>query len=246
MSTHRSFYFQNLLYSEFLDTQRTEDFQKYTDCILKFTKSQDKVLDTGCGTGIALQVLKYHGRQLYGVEVSTSSVERCFERHLNCQLYDGSKIPFEDDFFDLVGSYNVLEHTDDPKLFLNENLRALKKGGHLIVVCPNFLSVTNSYHHHTRGVVQKMRNFISIMQKLVTREAKFEKMETLERENFQPDDDACNVTNPLDVLKWAKNHHLELKYWSSQPIYKKGIISRLDCSFLRLFLGGLFMVFRKL
>lgn len=245
MKNHEKFYLQNTLYTKFLDTQSEQDFRKYTDYILHFTSRYDQVLDVGCGTGIALTILKKQNRKVFGVEVSTLSVKRCLERGLNCQVYNGRELPFEDSFFDLVGSYNVLEHVNNPLDFLDENLRVVRSGGFLMVVCPNFLSITNSYHPRTTGLIQKLRNLTVIIEKLLSKEVNFDKMESIVRENFQPDDDACNVTNPVDVLRWARARGLKLEHWSSQPVYKKGIVNLLDHSFLRLLLGSLFVVFRK-
>ena len=60
-------------------------------------------------------------------------------------VYDGYKLPFDNNSVDVVGSINVLEHTDDTESFLNEIFRVLKPDGIFVLVCPNFLSITNSY-----------------------------------------------------------------------------------------------------
>lgn len=43
-------------------------------------------------------------------------------------LGDGEKLPFKDDIFDYSISIHVIEHSDNPELFLNELTRVSKKG----------------------------------------------------------------------------------------------------------------------
>lgn len=242
---HEDFYKNNSKYSDFLELQDRNTFKKYVDVIEKFCSEDSNFLDVGCGTGIALSMFK--GKiNLYGVDISDTSIEKCKEKNINCVLYDGKNIPFNSSYFDLVGSYNVLEHVDNPVDFLNEQLRVLKSDGFLVVVCPNFLSISNSYHWHTRGFLQKVKNIIKIIEKTFYKKSNFEKMKTVINEsNYASDNDACNITNPSDILKWARNKNLELRYWSVSSIYRKGIVRYLDFSITRYFLGSSFFVFQK-
>jgi SAM-dependent methyltransferase len=216
------------------------------DFILKYLPKKGCFLDVGCGTGIALNMISKKNKNVYGIEISQTSVKVCKSKKLNCQQYDGETIPFKDSFFDVVGSFNVLEHTDNPVSFLNENLRVLKNKGYLFVVCPNFLSTTNNYHYHTKGITRKIKNAKEIVIKsLWSFSSAFSKMKTINRKDFHPDDDAVNATNPIDILKWSKLQNLETKYWSSQQIYKESFINKFDFSYNRLFLGACFFIFKK-
>ncbi len=243
---HRLFYLHNKQYSNYLENQHEDSFKKYVNYILKYSKEKGFILDVGCGTGIALEMIgKKSKRRYFGIDISSTSIQMCKTKGIDCRFYNGQKIPFKDEYFQLVGSFNVLEHTNDPISFLNEKLRVLKKGGYLIIVCPNFLSITNSYHKHTKGVWQKVKNFILLTVLLISKKNIFEKMNTIERKDFQPDDDAVNVTNPVSILLWAKKNKLIIKYWSSQSIYRQGLLNHLDNSILKIFLGSSFFVFKK-
>ena len=62
----------------------------------------------------------------------------------------GEKLPFPDDYFDLVLSHEVLEHVQDDQQAINEILRVLKPGGRLILFVPN-----RGYPFETHGIFWK-------------------------------------------------------------------------------------------
>ena len=245
VSDHQGYYLKNNDYSKFLDAQDSSTFNKYATYLSAKVPAGGRILDVGCGAGSALALLR--GNYIAeGVEVSETSVVKCQEKQLKCEQYDGSTLPFKDGELDAVGSYNVLEHTDDPTQFLNEKLRVLREGGIFVVACPNFLSITNSYHWHTSGLAQKGKNVAGTLARIVSPKTTISPMKTVEREIFQADDDACNVTNPLDILHWAKLHKLKLLYASSQSVHLDGGVKKfLDFYPLSLFFGACFFVFEK-
>ena len=49
------------------------------------------------------------------------------------------KLPFEDDFFDFVATYETIEHMGNINLFMKELSRVLKPRGIMILTCPNIL-----------------------------------------------------------------------------------------------------------
>lgn len=82
---------------------------------------------------------------VHGVDVDPFFVEVANRRiagleGFDCRLYDGAKVPFEAGFFDVVLSGHVIEHTADPRGYLHELLRVLRKGGYL------FLEYPTRYH----------------------------------------------------------------------------------------------------
>jgi len=58
----------------------------------------------------------------------------------------GEKLPFPNDFFDVVYSANVLEHVRQPALVLDEALRVLRPGGILQFIYPNYHSVFDGHY----------------------------------------------------------------------------------------------------
>jgi len=244
------YYRSNLEYTKFLEQGEIGGFKLYIDEIIRLTKPRMKVLDVGCGTGIVVNDLSEKKRDAYGVEISRPSVELAKKKRVGRYFwYDGTKLPFKSNFFDLVGSFNVIEHVDDVILFLDESLRVLKPGGYLIVCAPNFLSITSSYHYRTSGIIRKIKNlgiiFFKILNYFFSNDVTFEKFPPVRRENFQPDDDAVNLINPVDLAKWAKMKKLKVvKYWGT---VMEGYLSYRLKNFpiINLITGGVFFVFKK-
>lgn len=243
--SHYSFYLENENYTEFLERQKETDFHKYVEFINKLsTYHTSKFLDIGCGSGIALTLLK-NNIDGYGIEISRTSVDLCKDKNLNVVRYNGKEIPYSNDLFDIVGSFNVLEHTEDAVNFLNEKYRVTKKGGYILVVCPSFLSVTNNFYRTTKGLKNKIRNIFELVAKSVKPYKSFEYMPPVVNEKFTPDDDAICKTNPSDILNWGKSKNMKLVYWSGCSSNLEGIKHTLDFFPLKLFLGSSFIVFKK-
>ena len=92
-----------------------------------------KVLDIGSGVGLVDRFLKSEIKQLYGVDVEEGVVEKAKVNNpeVNYRLYDGAKLPFEDNTFDLCFAINVMHHVPPGmwENFSKEMYRVLKPGG---------------------------------------------------------------------------------------------------------------------
>jgi SAM-dependent methyltransferase len=104
-----------------------------------------KVLDVGSGIGGISIALGRAGAHPVGIEVEDELYAIGVENarlqgvHFDAVIYDGTKLPFEDNSFDGAVSVSVLEHTDDPALYLREIVRVLKPGASLYLAFPNRL-----------------------------------------------------------------------------------------------------------
>ena len=111
----------------------------------------DRLLDVGCGWGL---FAAHVGNVRYmGVELSESAVAHCRDKGLDVRKQFASEIPAEfPDGFDVVTSFQVLEHLDDPGQFLADCVNCVRPGGKLIISVPNadsFMSVReNNYRNY--------------------------------------------------------------------------------------------------
>ncbi len=92
-----------------------------------------KVLDIGSGVGLVDRYLKADIKNLYGVDVEEGVVEKAKVNNpgVNYQMYDGAKLPFEDNTFDICFAINVMHHVPPGmwENFASEMQRVLKQGG---------------------------------------------------------------------------------------------------------------------
>lgn len=94
--------------------------------------SPDRILEVGAGDGSILHFLEEwnFGKELYALEISESGVKVIESRNLNklkeVNSFDGYKIPYPDQSFDLVILAHVLEHVEHERILLRELKRVAK------------------------------------------------------------------------------------------------------------------------
>ncbi|MBI3748918.1 MAG: class I SAM-dependent methyltransferase [Chloroflexi bacterium] len=99
------------------------------------------VLDVGCNTGYGTVRFVPVARRVVGVDVSPGAIDaarlRAADGRPEFVLTSGAALPFADDSFDLVTSFQVLEHVSDPLAYLRELARVVRPGGELFLATPN-------------------------------------------------------------------------------------------------------------
>ena len=104
----------------------------------KNESNKTKFLDFGCGTGVLQeQFEKRFGINGFGIDTSKKAINYCRKRRLNqVKIFNGKKIPFKSEYFDLVTAIDVIEHTKDDLKSLTEIKRVLKEAGLAILLVP--------------------------------------------------------------------------------------------------------------
>jgi SAM-dependent methyltransferase len=98
-----------------------------------FADTKDAVLvDYGCGNVPYRPFFEPYVSKYIGVDVP-SHFDTGYSAPVDVFTTPEGKLPFEDNFADIVFSIMVLEHVDDPVMYLNECYRVLKPGGRLFV-----------------------------------------------------------------------------------------------------------------
>lgn len=101
-----------------------------------------RVLDVGAGTGAALiemkklfpKIGKAVGLDVVQLEVDIANSR--FEEYgvdASARIYDGTNIPFDDNYFDVIHTSDVLGHVENVPAWLRELHRVLKPGGRLVM-----------------------------------------------------------------------------------------------------------------
>ncbi len=101
-----------------------------------------RVLDFGCGSGYGTWLLSDHAREVIGVDISEEAIRHCAQTYraptLSFQeISPDYKLPFDDGSFDVIVSFQVIEHIPDVRSYLTELKRVLERSGSLFLTTPN-------------------------------------------------------------------------------------------------------------
>jgi 2-polyprenyl-3-methyl-5-hydroxy-6-metoxy-1,4-benzoquinol methylase len=93
------------------------------------------VIDVGAGPGIFLDLLKPFSKKTIAIEPAHFYHDELKENHL---VYSYNKDALEANVKgDIITSFNVIEHVEDPQSFLGDIHNLLNKSGKLIMITPN-------------------------------------------------------------------------------------------------------------
>ena len=95
-----------------------------------------KILDIGCGKGIALEIFAEKGFNVTGIDVNEEDISELRRRGFEVFCMDQSFLDFPDAEFDFVWCRHCLEHSIFPYFSLHEIFRVLKNNGYLYVEVP--------------------------------------------------------------------------------------------------------------
>jgi 2-polyprenyl-3-methyl-5-hydroxy-6-metoxy-1,4-benzoquinol methylase len=99
------------------------------------------VLDLGCNNGYGTMSIAKRCAKIIGVDVAAHAIEAAVATHagpnIEYRLVDGSTLPFSAKTFDLVTSFQVIEHVADVEPYLREIRRVLRDTGKAVFTTPN-------------------------------------------------------------------------------------------------------------
>jgi ubiquinone/menaquinone biosynthesis C-methylase UbiE len=127
--------------SKFWDKYTSQkSFTSFPMHILK-DYAKGNVLDLGCGDGThAGMVREFFTGQIYAIDPSEQIINKAKNNFsdINFKTASAYKLPYQDNFFDLIYSIDVIEHLKEPQKMLIEVQRILKPGGVIIFQTPNY------------------------------------------------------------------------------------------------------------
>jgi SAM-dependent methyltransferase len=175
-SPGQEWYEKNVLYQD-----RTSQIGKYlgwmhVEFLKRMPGQHKRLVDIGCGTGDFVIEAQQHGFDAYGLDFDSEAVAKGKEHWNTDRLFAQSIEAYvkanNDEAFDAITFFEVLEHLESPKEFLNSMHRFLVPSGIISFSVPNRDSplnelyrrlvplIDNPPHHLTRWSKQSIRNIL--------------------------------------------------------------------------------------
>lgn len=127
----------------------SEVFQISLDIIEKKSNYlKGSLLDIGCGYGFFLEKARQRGWRVFGIEPCEHARVYAKSKSLDIEAGNLFDRKYNDEIFDVVTLFYVLEHLPEPSRYLKEIYRILKPGGLLLVRVP-----------HTTPIVKILKAF---------------------------------------------------------------------------------------
>lgn len=174
-----------------------------------------RVLDAACGTGYGTYFLSRGGHHCTGIDLSGEAIAFCQRVYgrPRCSFQLGSvlELPFDNDSFDLVVSFETIEHLSQEQQtnFLQEIARVLKPDGQVVMSAPVQQGGMNSpEHNHFHQHEPDAAELIDAMERQFSRVQSFGQLlgsteiqsETDAPTQISPAEGAQNVTVNAAVL----------------------------------------------
>lgn len=111
---------------------------KRFDFYKKYFLSANRLLEAGSSAGSLIDVLKLSGIDAEGIEPDKAYAEFSKKQYGFSQYSDLLENFETDKLYDLVCSFHVIEHVDNPTIFIENNYRLLNKNGRILIECPSW------------------------------------------------------------------------------------------------------------
>ncbi len=116
-------------------------YKKQLKEICRFSKEKGRIIDIGCSLGLFLNIAGSFGFEPYGIDINKINLNKA-KRMFDINVLPDNFLENEkfNNFFDVATMWDVLEHLPDPIEFLSRLSLKIKRGGLLVVQCPNMES----------------------------------------------------------------------------------------------------------
>lgn len=98
------------------------------------------VLDCACGSGYGTEILTEGSLQVVGADTDPAIIRYAQDHYQNernrFEVFSATQIPYPDGYFDVVVSFDTIEHVEGAEAMLREFRRVTKANGQIIISTP--------------------------------------------------------------------------------------------------------------
>lgn len=145
--------------------------KRYNELLDKFEtyRQTNNILDIGCGDGFFLEEAKKRNWNVYGTEYTDVAITICNAKGINTAQGKLDSAKYSPSFFDIITSFEVIEHINNPNEDIAYCTAILRKGGGIYFTTPNFNSLSRLYLKNTWNVIEYPEHLSYYTKKTLTR-----------------------------------------------------------------------------
>ena len=115
--------------------QTNLEFLAQTDLL----RLEDRILEIGCGIGTVVYELSSKGHDIAGIDISGEAIEYGRKKYsdIRLEVQAAETLPYEDESFEVVLSFDLFEHIAAIDKHISEVRRVLGPGGYYLFQTPN-------------------------------------------------------------------------------------------------------------
>jgi len=102
-------------------------------------KQHDRILEIGCGIGTIVHELSKKEHDIIGIDISSEAIEYGRKKYgdINLEIQAAETLPYENESFEVVLSFDLFEHIAEIDKHISEVRRVLCPGGYYLFQTPN-------------------------------------------------------------------------------------------------------------
>lgn len=139
---NKEFEGQNVAFAQTVYSQLNIEQEKGRLSEIRKFKKRGSILDIGAGVGHFLKVAKDAGFKVLGFDISKNA-STIAKREFGVNVTSGKleDLLVKDNSFDVITLHSTLEHTTNPKNYIDFSFKKLKPGGLIVFSTPNLRSL---------------------------------------------------------------------------------------------------------
>ena len=146
-------------HNPFMQEDHWEEIEKSTEELINkhVTEAGAKILDIGVGMGRLLERFPHLSR--FGIDISHGYLKCAKDKGIEVCMSRIEDMPYQEGYFDIVTTTDVLEHVLDLNLAISKILNVVKEGGIIVIRVPYKEDLEKYLHPDYPYKLAHLRNF---------------------------------------------------------------------------------------